>query len=214
MRIQKRQSGVTLTELLVVMAVMAILMAISVPTAKKLMESFESSTGVRQLINAALSNARAIAVREQAYAGVRFQEKDDITYMVLVMHDPDVSPNGTGYAQGFRAVEGRRPMKLPEDIRVPGGTSIVFSPSGKLTIHRIQVYNKDGVDNSLNSSRDTIFNTSDNVNAGLAMFVQETFPVGVLPPNSSQDLWILTKDTSNYEQISPYTGELVIEYKK
>ena len=194
------------------MAVMAILMSIAVPTAKKLMQGFESSTGVRQLINAALSNARAIAVREQTYAGVRFEQKDSITYMVLVLHDPDPSPNGTGYAYGFRVVEGRRPMKLPEDVMVPSGTSIIFSPSGKLTIHRIQVYNKDGIDNSLNTSRDTIFNTSYNVASGLAMFVQETFPVG-LPPNSSQALLIFTKETFSNEQISPYTGELVIEYK-
>ena len=118
----------SLTEILVVMAIMAILMGVSIPAAKQLMGSFESSTGTRQLINAALSNARAIAVRNQTYAGVRFQE--DInrnTYIIFIEHDPSDNPAnapqpiGTGLANGFRAVTGRKPMKLPQDVGVVSG---------------------------------------------------------------------------------------------
>jgi prepilin-type N-terminal cleavage/methylation domain-containing protein len=59
----KKQSGISLTEILVTISIMAILMAISVPAAKSLMASFESGTGARQLINAALSNARSARSR-------------------------------------------------------------------------------------------------------------------------------------------------------
>ena len=118
----KKQFGMSLTEILVVVSIMAILMGISIPAAKQLMHSFESSAGVRHLINAALSNARAIAVREQTYAGVRFQEDaEGHAYITFIVHDPDPSPDGTGLAYGFRAVMGRRPMKMPEDVGVLSG---------------------------------------------------------------------------------------------
>jgi len=212
MRKKQRQFGVTLTEILVVVAVMAILLGISVPTAQHLVDSFESSTGVRYLINAALSNARAIAVRNQAYAGVRFQQAaDGHTYMVFIVSDME----GTGYANGFRVVEGRKPMKLPEDI-VISKMSVIFSPAGKLTIQDVRVRNKDGVTDE--TSNDTIFNTDAKVDAGTAMFVQD---VGGLPYHfpSKQSITIGKKDkygSTKYstEYISPYTGELVMEYRE
>jgi prepilin-type N-terminal cleavage/methylation domain-containing protein len=213
MRKKQRQFGVTLTEVLVVVAVMAILLGISVPTAQHLMDSFESSTGVRYLINAALSNARAIAVRNQAYAGVRFQEAaDGHTYMIFIVHDPDPSPEGTGLANGFRAVEGRKPMRLPEGVSV-NKCSVIFSPAGKLTTHLVWVRNKDGVTDE--TSNDTIFNTPIKVDGGVAMFVQDG-------GNSSsvRHITIVQKgkydsDTStSTEYISPYTGELVMEYRE
>jgi prepilin-type N-terminal cleavage/methylation domain-containing protein len=197
MQKKRRQSGMTLTELLVVIAVMAILMSISVPTAKKLMDSFDASTGVRQLINAALCNGRAIAIREQAYAGVRFQGKDGVTYMVLIVHDYE----GTGnYAYGFRAVVGRKPMALPEDVTVPSGTTIIFSPAGKLTTHSVQCLHT--------SANDSVFNTQGLVDLGSAMFVEDS-----VATSSWQQLAIWANDWSSTEHISPYTGELVIEYK-
>jgi len=203
-------------EILVVVSIMAILMGIAIPAAKSLMASFESGTGVRQLINAALSSARAIAVREQTYAGVRFQQdKDGHTYIVLIEHDPDPSPNGTGLANGFRAVTGRKPMKLPEETTLNGvskltGPSVVFSPQGKLTIHPVRTSTQDGT-----AGNDTIFNTQANVDAGIAMLVQDSSDF-----NSTQSITIQRKGKdgvvieSNREYISPYTGELVMEYRE
>jgi len=202
----------TLTELLVVVAVMSILLSISVPTAQHLMKGFESSTGVRHLINAALSNARAIAVRQQAYAGVRFQQDvdGDKTYMILIVYDKEA----TGDADGFRAVIGRKPMELPEDISVsayvqkPDETwstesffSVLFSPSGKLTIHEAQCLHSSTADTIFNSTGDSMF-TED----GDSWF-------------SVQDFVLVKEDKygtvveSTTEYISPYTGELVMEYK-
>lgn len=197
MQKKKRQSGVTLTELIVVVAVMAILMSISVPTAKKLMNSFDSSTGARQLINAALSNARAIAVREQAYAGVRFQKKegeeDGVTYMVLIVHDYEA----TGDAEGYRAVTGRTPMPLPEDVTVTQA-SVVFTPAGRLTVRDVQCLQA--------SSNDTIFNSDTSVDA---MFEEDG-----ASQESVRKLNLSVGDNAKQDEyISPYTGELILEYK-
>lgn len=194
---KQRQFGITLTEILVVVAVMAILLGVSVPTARHLIDSFESSTGVRYLINAALSNARAIAVRNQAYAGVRFQQADGFMYMIFVVYDKEA----TGDADGFKAVAGRKPMKLPQDIRVinntvPGPCSVVFSPAGKLTIHSVQCLPA--------SPQDTIFNSN-----GLSMFPQDA-----TDSLSVQSFRIYNKDDYTDEYISPYTGEIVMEYRE
>ena len=203
MSISNRQSGMTLTELLVVVAVMAILLGISVPTAQHLMKSFESSTSVRHLINAALSNARAIAVRNQAYAGVRFQDGvNGNTYMILIVYDKEA----TGDADGFKAVMGRKPMKFPEGVKIGGATEltgpcIVFSPSGKLTIHEVQCLH-----GPLN---DTIFNTQAKIDLGVGQFVED-----LVETNSVQNFVLSGKDSSSTEYISPYTGELVMEYRE
>ena len=195
----------TLTELLVVVAVMTILLGISVPTAQQLMDSFESSTGVRHLINAALSNARAIAVRQQAYAGVRFQQNiDGNTYMIFIVQDTPA--NMGGLANGFRAVIGRKPMKLPENVGV-NQCSVVFSPAGKLTNHQVWVRNKDGVTDD--TSNDTIFNIQANVDLGIGQFVQDSGNT-----NSRQNFVLTDKDSSGTEHINPYTGELVMEYSE
>jgi Tfp pilus assembly protein FimT len=113
----KKTRAVTLTELLVMMAVMVILLAIAAPVAQKLAQSLGGSGGARNIIDAALTSARAIAVREGQYAGVRFQQ--DSTgrqYLVFIINDP----NATSYANGFRAVKGRKPTALPEGVGVTG----------------------------------------------------------------------------------------------
>jgi len=221
-----KHSGVTLTELAVVIATIALLTAVGLPAIRALLKSFESDSGARDMVSAALSGARAIAAREQRYAGVRFQQDvDGNQYMIYIMHDPEK----TGLSSGFRAVEGLKPMKLPEHTRAadfmvrvnhspsPAGAqdsastalqaghlddtnpqnlgpdgkniyvtdassfSIIFSPNGKLVIHRVRVRNKDGVyqpDNSVPAkvSRDDVFNSPENIkNFGVGLFVQDDY---------------------------------------
>lgn len=116
---KRKQFGLTLTELLVTMAIAAALMAIGVPAARRLTSSLQEAAGASKLIAAALSNARAIAVREGRYAGVRFQQAaDGRTYLVYIVHDPAAKPNGTDLANGFRVVDGRKPIALPENAGV------------------------------------------------------------------------------------------------
>jgi len=204
----KKIKAMTLTELLVVMSVMVILLAISVPVAKKLSQSLGESTGARSIIAAAMANARAIAIREGHYAGVRFQQ--DSTgrqYIVLVIHDQP----GTRLANGFRAFEGKKPMALPDDVGVitgdtytnallataPGITgattfSVVFSPSGKFVIHQVQVRNKDGKTD--NTSNDRVFNTQSNVLVGMGIFIQDDYPlIGLTIEDSVSSFKIYSK---------------------
>jgi prepilin-type N-terminal cleavage/methylation domain-containing protein len=124
------KTGYTLNELLVVMAIIVVLAFLAVPAAKELMKSFESTAGLRIVISAALSNARAIAAKEQKYAGIRFQQDPDgRQYMIFIVHDPAPTPTaadllidpfrtGTGLAYGFRALEGKKPMALPKNTGV------------------------------------------------------------------------------------------------
>ncbi len=200
--------GLTLTELLVVIAVMAILMSIAIPAVKGIMESFDSGTSVRQLINAALSASRAIAIREQTYAGVRYQKgSDGKTYIDFIVHDPAA----TGFANGFRGILGRKPMKLPEGVAI-SKSSIIFSPQGKLTIHDVRARNQDAKSDGDDSSKDTIFNTQLNVMTGKAMFVQDQGGLTYYFP-SVQQLTITSKTDTTTEYVSPYTGQLVLEYR-
>jgi hypothetical protein len=151
------------------------------------------------MINSALSCARAIAAKEQTYAGIRFQKSysangpmNSPQYMIFIIYDPQMGAL-IPIASGFRAVEGMEPIKLPDgvcvtDYRVndnniisngdintdPGITdtttfSIVFSPAGKLVIHEVEVWNRRGTLNS----EDDIFNTQSNVTNGTGMFIQD-----------------------------------------
>lgn len=125
-----RHPGVTLSEVLVVVAAMVLLTVLAVPATRKIVASFESASGVRRVIAAALANARAIAAKEQCYAGIRFQQDlNGDQYMIFIIHDPadpptaaqlaaDPQRTGTGLANGFRALDGRKPIKLPATVGV------------------------------------------------------------------------------------------------
>jgi prepilin-type N-terminal cleavage/methylation domain-containing protein len=196
-----RSSGLTLTEMVVVVSIIAVFTVLGLPAIRAFIRSVESGSSARAMISAALSSGRAIAAREQHYAGVRFQHayyKDDPDnsplkapqYMIFIVHD---QPN-TDLANGFRAVEGIEPIKLPDsvgvmDLRINGNEeivsngeidtpaevndtttfSVVFSPSGKLVIHYVRVSNRDGS----TTSKDDIFNTKSNVQNGIGMFLQD-----------------------------------------
>lgn len=121
MKNQRRQFGLTLTELLVTVAIAAVLMAVAVPAARRITESMRDSAGARALIGAALNNARAIAVREGTYAGVRFQHSvaDGRLYMIFIVRDTPA--NMGGLANGFRVLPGRKPIALPDDVGIIAG---------------------------------------------------------------------------------------------
>ncbi len=133
MRTRTRQFGFTLTEMTLVVATIALLLGLGLPAARMLIQSFESDSGTKGMINAALSNARAIAARDQRYAGVRFQQDPDGNqYMIFIIHDFEK----TGLSPGFRAVEGMKPIKLPENsgvmdlmVRTNHGTSSTSAAS-------------------------------------------------------------------------------------
>jgi len=216
----------------VTVAIAAVLLAIGAPAAKRLTESMQNTAGARGLIAAALSNARAIAVREGKYAGVRFQQAaDGRTYMIFIVHDEPA--NMGGLANGFRVVDGRKPIALPEDAGVlVGGVysdagltvvkdwtnantfSVVFDKTGKLVIHPVRVRNKDGkIDTSNPQSLDAVFNTQTQVNAGKAMFYQDDYPdAGYGQEDSVNGLRIYDKkamaEVPSNQRWSGYLGRL------
>jgi type II secretory pathway pseudopilin PulG len=201
---RRKQSGITLVEMTVVVAVVATLAVVAVPSVRMLFNSMTSVDSTKAMIGAALASARAIALKDQCYAGVRFQNIYDpnnplraAQYMIFIKQDPKLG------AYFFRAVDNVKPIKLPDNIGVMDFSdndgdgdidnedidtmvefsdattfSIVFSPSGKLIIHDVQVRNKDGYsDGNSNSSNDNIFNKDEKVNAGEAMFYQDDYSI-------------------------------------
>ncbi len=121
MRARSRQSAVTLTEMTVVIAAVALLVVFGLPAIRAFINSFESEGGARAMISAALASARAIAAREQHYVGIRFQTAyepkgplEAAQYMIFIIHD---QPK-TDLANGFRAIEGIEPIKLPDSVGV------------------------------------------------------------------------------------------------
>ena len=123
MNAKSRQSGVTLTEMTAVVAVIALLVTFGLPAIRTLHSSFESGASVRAMISAGLASARAIAASQQHYAGIRFQKAynpgdpeqlEASQYMIFIVHDF----GRTGLANGFRAVEGLKPIKLPDSVGV------------------------------------------------------------------------------------------------
>ena len=178
------------------------------------------------MISASLASARAIAAREQRYAGVRFQYKyqedgKGCQYMIFIVHDPQMNPSDI-IANGFRAVEGIEPIKLPDSVGVmevvnsdgeiddtPSGEltdktsfSIIFSPSGKLVIHLVRVINKEGKRYS-DDSKDDVFNSESKVKDRIAMFVQDTyFSINGLDEEPSRNSFRIY-DKTVFEKLNP-----------
>ncbi len=124
MRARHKQSGLSLIEMVVVVAMVAMLASLSTPAVKALFDSMATKGGAKAMISAGLATARAIAAKEQRYAGVRFQtdNPDDplgasvSQYMVFIINEEPRKMGGL--ANGFRAVEGIEPVKLPDNIGV------------------------------------------------------------------------------------------------
>ena len=115
MRTRSKQSGLTLPELAVVIATIALLVGFGLPAIRALLNSFETQSGATTLISTSLASARAIAAKEQRYAGVRFQrDLSGKQYMIFIVQDFD----RTNLESGFRAVEGVKPIKLPDNVGV------------------------------------------------------------------------------------------------
>jgi hypothetical protein len=194
--------GLTLIEMTLVIGTMVLLVGFAVPAVRSLTHSFQSEGAVKSMIDAALSSARAMAMTRQRYVGVRFQKlctSDDPAdplkgildapqYMIFIMSE---EPKKIGNLRnGFRAVDGLDPVKLPSTVGVMdlGGSlvapvdpardatladattfSIVFSPSGRLLVHSVRARNRQGRyqprndPGSGNMAHDDIFNSPENI---------------------------------------------------
>lgn len=177
MKTKTRQSGLTLTEMIVVVSIVAMFTVLGLPAIRAFINSVESEGGAKAMISASLSSARAMAAQRQHYAGIRFQNKyqpdgKGCQYMIFIVQDANLFDNsGIQVVYGFRAAEGIEPIKLPDSVGVmevvsgdgdiddnPSGEvtdkttfSILFSPSGKLVIHEVQVLRKNDYDTVFNN---------------------------------------------------------------
>ena len=71
MKFNHRQFGLSLIEETLVVAIVAVLLLLAVPAAKYLFNNIETPAGARAMIGSALNSAKAVAVREQRYVGIR-----------------------------------------------------------------------------------------------------------------------------------------------
>lgn len=210
----RRTNGLTLIEMTLVIATVALMVGFAVPAVRALIRSFQSEGGVISMVDAALNSARTMAVSRQRYVGVRFQKlctstdpanplkglMDAPQYMVFIVHEETRNTNGVG--DGFRAMEGMEPIKLPgamgvmelnwitddkeidelPELSEATTFSIVFSPAGKLIVHKVRVRNQEGVyrpDNAAGGakvSRDDVFNSVENICVlRQGMFLQDDY---------------------------------------
>lgn len=125
---KRRQPGLTLIEILVVVSIIAILVGFGAPAVRGLLQSFQSENITQAVVQGVLDTARNLAMSTPGcdYIGVRFQKAFDPDapddqqytdqYMVLVGHAP--RPTGLGYAMEFHALEGYTPIRLPSPFYV------------------------------------------------------------------------------------------------
>jgi prepilin-type N-terminal cleavage/methylation domain-containing protein len=203
-----RRKGFSLAEVLTTVVIIVILTLVSLPAINGFMDSMSSSGSVEVMINAALSNARAMAISQQRYVGIRFQKEyssDEVLkskqYLIFIeSEEPKKMGNLT--KGGYRAIDGIKPIKLPENIEVTdmiiGETetpvnddaqilnniilsdmtafSIVFSPEGSLVVKEIRARNKDGfIETGSKISSDEVFNTRFRVESKNSQFYQDDY---------------------------------------
>ena len=159
MKRQNKQFGMTLIETTVTVAVVSLLAVLATPSIRAYFNAIGSPAEVKGAISAAFASARAIAAKEQHYAGVRFQQDSSgKQYMIFIVNDPnlvdaDAVLHFYKETNGFRAAEGFHPIKLPDNIGVMEFVNnnadlddadkvidkttftVIFSPAGKLVIH-------------------------------------------------------------------------------
>ena len=238
---KSKKSAFSIIELLVVIAIIASLTGLAIPAIRMMQQSY-NSTGTEQMIIAALSSARSIAMSEQRYAGVRFQKaynpkypddplKQDQYMIFIIYEEPRKMGNETN---AFRVVEGMKPIKLPENIGIMDMTnigsdgeiddpeklinatafSIVFSPAGKLAVREVQTRNKDG-DASGTGSNDDVFNTLDkvtDVGNPAGLFIQDESGVVGLAQESGRNSFVIYDRKTFAEYFD--SGDAYSEYLK
>jgi len=130
---RQRQPGFTLIEILIVIAIIALVMLIVLPSVSKLFAAQAMVQG-RNLIDAQIKTARSLAIRDRRYTGVHFQRHWDTgeywSAIVQVSSEvelgrsagdsmPSVPTNcDWGSSRAMRMVEGTAATRMPGSLGV------------------------------------------------------------------------------------------------
>ena len=191
---KKRQSGFTLIEMLVVVAIVAVMSALVLPNTMGIIRSHRAAA-TKNMIKNALAQAQAHAAVTQKYAGVRFQFTKDQwqnnrQYLVLIENET----TGGDYER-FVAIRNAKAAALPVGMgvisqaafgsaqipdnyavdSVMGETafSIIFSPTGQLVTKDVYLQPKDEMENGIFT--DSIVNLDGNVDDGIGLLYCDVY---------------------------------------
>ncbi len=113
-------AGFTLIELMVVAAIIAALLTVTMPAIKGLMEVSQLAQA-DNLLRSVLLSSRVYALRNNVVAGVRFQDDGRMVQVYAVNSDHRYNIDNYGASPppyDMRAVEGVEPEKMPDPWRV------------------------------------------------------------------------------------------------
>ncbi len=112
--------GFTLIELMVVAAIIAVLLTLTVPAMRSLIQTNQRAQAENQMRSVLLS-ARSYAMKHRVVAGVRFQEDGNMVQVYASNYDEQFTME-THWEEGIvyqmRAIDGVAPQKLPDPWRV------------------------------------------------------------------------------------------------
>jgi len=191
MKVKSRQLGLSLIEMAVVIAVIALLVGLGLPAVRALLKSFETESGAKSMISSALATARAIAAKEQKYAGIRFQKAYQpegplkaSQYMVFIIYDANI-PNGVTGNLGCRAVKSLKPIKLSDSVGVMDLTIVTNRSYGSS-------YSEIRID-------DPILGGNDYINEDFELTDTTTFSILFSPSGKLiiHNLWVRNRDGVN-----------------
>ena len=142
---KKIHSGITLTELVVVVGIIALLAAISLPAISMLKKSLGVEKTPVRVLSSLLGSARARAAKEQRYAGAHFERTlSGKQYCIMIIAEPSIPYPPIAFDPEqryipFVAVDSVQPFSLGKQTIIASGTDandtsvdIIYSPSGRL----------------------------------------------------------------------------------